>query len=132
MGRYVNRSKTGMTRVADSYGKFHTVKDETGETYGELFVIRLIGLFDSKTYWFCRCSCGKECEVSGSALRANKGAATISCGHVRAENGRRALSAYVAGRCGADHPKFKHGLRCKGVPRREHRQWQKQQRDMAA
>ena len=54
-------------------------KDETGNVYGELTVIKYLG--DKK--WYCRCSCGKYISAEGKYLRSGK---IVSCGHKRRED----------------------------------------------
>lgn len=43
--------------------------DITGERYGELTVIEKANSRNGKTYWKCKCSCGKEKEVQTCHLR---------------------------------------------------------------
>jgi hypothetical protein len=86
---YQPRIKTERVRIADSEGTMHTVFDETGKKYGDLYVIRFVGVRKTgpdttSTVWFCICSCGKELDVVGGALRQGT---SISCGHVRRQNG---------------------------------------------
>lgn len=40
-----------------------------GEKYGELTVIERVPSKNGKTYWKCKCSCGKEKEIQTSHLR---------------------------------------------------------------
>lgn len=65
------------------------VIDVTGQRFGRLLVIRRVmpgevpGKFpNSAAYWLCRCDCGGEAIVAGSALR---GGQTKSCGCYRRE-----------------------------------------------
>ena len=51
-------------------------KDETGNVYGELTVLKYLG----EHKWECRCSCGKIVQVMGKYLRAGR---TTSCGHIK-------------------------------------------------
>lgn len=53
-------------------------KDETGNRYGKLTVVSLAYINDHRErYWNCKCDCGKETCVRGSALRSGK---AQSCG----------------------------------------------------
>ena len=62
--------------------------DETGNTYGELTVIKRAGNKKKKdgtlgaVLWICKCSCGQNFLCAGTDLRTGE---TISCGHVRME-----------------------------------------------
>jgi hypothetical protein len=97
---YRNRSKTGRVRVADLDGNLHTVLDETGKVFGELFVVRLLRIHrNGGAMFLCVCSCHQHCEVAGSALRAAANN-TFSCGHIRRE---------LASQRGEAAPGFKHG-----------------------
>lgn len=49
-------------------------KDETGNVYGELTVLKYLG----EHKWECKCSCGKIVQVMGKYLRAGR---ITSCGH---------------------------------------------------
>lgn len=60
-----------------------SIKDETGNQYGELFVLGYVGRTEGKAKhpnFLCLCSCGKETVVSGTNLRSGH---TKSCGHDR-------------------------------------------------
>lgn len=53
------------------------VKDLTGQVFGELVVIKRVGMRNTCVLWQCKCSCGKTHEViSNSLLRG----ACKSCG----------------------------------------------------
>lgn len=53
--------------------------DISGQTFGELTVLhRVENSRDHKARWRCRCSCGKEVDVSGKDLRSGH---TKSCGY---------------------------------------------------
>jgi hypothetical protein len=52
-------------------------KDETGNTYGRLTVLRFEGMQKGQPYFVCRCDCGKEVSVRGANLRSGN---TTSCG----------------------------------------------------
>lgn len=55
-----------------------TIKNEVGKRYGEWIVISLARVHPVRgAYWSCRCSCGTETEVLGSALRSGH---SQSCG----------------------------------------------------
>lgn len=53
--------------------------DITGERFGHLTAIRFDHKGKYRTYWLCRCDCGKECFVSRQNLTSGK---TQSCGHL--------------------------------------------------
>ena len=103
---YHCRSKTGRVRLLDLDGEPHTVLNEEGKVYGELFVVRFLraqpcGKAAKKAVFLCICSCGQHCEVAGSCLRAAHNN-TVSCGHVqaalRSQRGEAALG-FKHGRC---------------------------------
>ena len=53
------------------------LKNEIGNTYGKLFVIRQAESRKGRSFWVCLCTCGNEKEISANALRTGS---TISCG----------------------------------------------------
>ncbi len=55
----------------------HKLIDETGNTYGDVTVIRRAGSKNSKAMWECLCECGNIFVTRGSSLRAGS---TRSCG----------------------------------------------------
>lgn len=57
-------------------------KDLTGQTFGELKVVKYAG----HSFWHCICSCGKETIVSTRNLTRNH---TKSCGCLRFENAKK-------------------------------------------
>ena len=63
----------------------YRLRDITGETFGHLTAIRYDHKGKYRTYWLCRCDCGKECFVSRQNLVAGK---TQSCGHLRGSSER--------------------------------------------
>lgn len=82
--RHGNTKSCGCLRreLAHEGGKNKRIKDETGNRYGRLFVIRRACSKKSSAMWICRCDCGKYTEVFGSALRSGN---TTSCGCYRRE-----------------------------------------------
>lgn len=54
--------------------------DITGDRFGHLTAIRFDHRGKDRSYWLCRCDCGKECLVSRQNLTSGK---TQSCGHLR-------------------------------------------------
>ena len=56
-------------------------KDLSNEKFGRLEVIKR-GRYDRKSYWICKCDCGKEVEVSSDKLGSGH---TRSCGCYRDE-----------------------------------------------
>lgn len=59
--------------------------DLTGQKFGKLTVISKSENKKGKTYWLCRCECGKEKEVQTSHLRSG---ATKSCGSFQCKEKR--------------------------------------------
>ena len=57
--------------------------DLTGQRFGYLTVIKRVENHGHRTYWLCRCDCGKLTEVDGANLR---GGIIRSCGCQRAKN----------------------------------------------
>lgn len=54
------------------------LKDLTGKTFGELYVIRRYSeIGGKKVFWLCLCSCGRLCVVQGSNLTTGN---TTTCG----------------------------------------------------
>lgn len=85
-------------------------KDEAGNKYSRLLVLRRGGSIKSKASWLCRCDCGTETVLTGDTLRQGK---TKSCGCFRREH-----SATNS---------FKHGQSNGGGTRKEsrtYRSWQ--------
>ena len=61
--------------------------DLTGKTFNRLTVVeRVYKKNNKRTYWKCKCSCGKETIVESSKI---KGGYTKSCGCLNEENRRR-------------------------------------------
>ena len=61
-----------------------------GQTFGELTVEKFAFVYQERTYWKCRCSCGKLCIVRGKELTRGL---IKSCKHLKH-------------RCGKDNPNF--------------------------
>ena len=59
-----------------------------GETFGRLTVTSLSEPKNGHRYWFCKCSCGNEKEVSGGILKRGD---VKSCGCLRSETAREAV-----------------------------------------
>lgn len=64
-------------------------KDITGKRYGRLVAVNLTGDRDKwrRALWLCRCDCGNEVTVAGTALRSGN---TKSCGCLQVERRRDA------------------------------------------
>jgi hypothetical protein len=60
-------------------------KDLTGRVFGEWSVIELVVVGDNEVKWLCRCSCGKDGLVKGTALTNGR---SKSCGCKRNEGNR--------------------------------------------
>jgi hypothetical protein len=61
--------------------KSHSInfKDITGQRFGLLVVLSVVKTtYSGGALWLCQCDCGKQREVLGTVLRANR---VISCGH---------------------------------------------------
>jgi hypothetical protein len=58
-------------------GTLRRYKDETGETYAKLTVLRFERTQGGRPYWACQCECGREVSVRGAHLRSGN---TRSCG----------------------------------------------------
>jgi|SRR3990167_1087934 len=71
--------------------------DITGKRFGKLIAIKYL----EKTYWLCKCDCGKTKKIRGSALR---GKTTKSCGCLI---GRKKKHGYA----GHDLFKIWHGMK---------------------
>lgn len=78
---------TQMEYTAPSNPKL--VKDLTGQTFGRLSVVKLLGKRvnhkNRVMFWFCQCQCGNKVEVAGSDLRRGN---TQSCGCYQREHSR--------------------------------------------
>ncbi len=61
-------------------------RDLTGKTFGRLFVLEFKFHRKGKSYWLCRCECGRETTVSAGNLRSGH---TQSCGCLRNEETSR-------------------------------------------
>lgn len=68
----------GFGKIGDIMG--YKVKDETGNTYGSLFVVSRAGSAFGHAVWVCRCVCGNESRVTGDKLRQGN---NVSCGCLR-------------------------------------------------
>ena len=64
----------------------YNLKDETGNRYGYLTVIRRSDRKRNYTEWVCKCDCGNEIIAMGTDLRAGK---YVSCGCKRKEGYRK-------------------------------------------
>ncbi len=71
-----------------------TAIDLTGQRFGRLLVTHRVGSLDGAAQWFCACDCGKSRLAIGSLLRMGH---CKSCGCLRSENGRRALTFRYSG-----------------------------------
>lgn len=58
------------------------IKDLSGQKFNRWTVLSFFGIKEGKAYWNCRCSCGVERAVMGTAL---KGGHSQSCGCIRAD-----------------------------------------------
>lgn len=68
------------------------IKDETGNRYGRLLVLRIEGRnISEQVTWRCLCDCGKETVQAGSTLRAGT---VVSCGCYGIEARRAATKTH--------------------------------------
>ena len=58
------------------------LEDLTGKRFGRLTAIKRVEIRNSKSYWLCRCDCGKEKVVESAHLTCNQ---TRSCGCLQVE-----------------------------------------------
>lgn len=70
--------KSGTTRGCGCLRR----SDLTGKTFGRLFVVSFAWMERSKSYWLCRCQCGKGTVVQGQSLINQH---TRSCGCLRSD-----------------------------------------------
>jgi hypothetical protein len=61
-------------------------KDETGNRYGKLLVVKRVESKNNHACWLCKCDCGNEHITSGIMLRTNS---TKSCGCLQKEIAHR-------------------------------------------
>ncbi|WP_413523691.1 hypothetical protein [Latilactobacillus curvatus] len=54
--------------------------DLTGQTFGELIVIKRIDNIGHHSGWLCQCSCGNQTTVPSNKLKSG---AIVSCGHLK-------------------------------------------------
>lgn len=69
--------------MRDSNGRFTKgsgLKDLTGKKYGRLTVVKLDRIANRKSYWLCKCDCGKEKVIRSDCLGT-----TLSCGCLKKE-----------------------------------------------
>lgn len=74
------------------YVQVRKVRDDlTGQVFGRLTVIRLLGSYKNQHYWLCSCSCGGESEVPTRSLRSGN---ARSCGCVAREKAAKRRSTH--------------------------------------
>ena len=67
-----------MVKLKDKNGKIIYLKEDlSGNYYEELKVLNFEELINHRSYWKCKCSCGKEIIVSSDNLKSGN---TTSCG----------------------------------------------------
>lgn len=71
----------------------HFFEDITGQTFGRLTAIRLLGKLHkrSKVHWLCRCECGEETHVAKSKLKSGQ---TVSCGCEKRQLAKERLTTH--------------------------------------
>lgn len=74
--------RRGKTVSCGCYHKQQSTKNEIGNRYGKLLVIKQAPSHSHRAYWICQCDCGNICEVSGTNLRAGQ----VSCGCAQVKN----------------------------------------------
>lgn len=78
-----------------------------GRVFGRLLVIERDAGKKARTYWICNCDCGAVRSVwSAHLLRGH----TRSCGCLASEKSRKLAYKNLAGKRGADHPRWKSEL----------------------
>jgi hypothetical protein len=130
------------------------IRDLRGQEFGRLVVLEFDHL-DNRGHAMWKCLCAPElggCGVTCVKRSNNLLNGTKSCGCLRRELGKEAIrkNCDQRGRTGEAHPMFgvrfkkkystagkanpryKHGLRCRGVKRGVHRAWQKRQHEQSA
>ena len=68
--------RRGKTISCGCYQKNKVLKNEIGNRYGKLTVLRQAASRNHRAYWVCQCDCGNLCEISGTNLRLGQ----TSCG----------------------------------------------------
>lgn len=85
------------------------IKDRTGIRYGRLVVIKFAGMDwignQLKSFWKCKCDCGKETIVQREYLQNGS---TKSCGCLN----REMTSKMCSKRIGKNNPNYIHGKDC--------------------
>ncbi len=66
-------------------------RDLTGQPFGRLADVKLLGRIKSQVFWLCRCQCGNEKPVSGMNLRTGN---VQSCGCLQKERQRKASTTH--------------------------------------
>lgn len=85
------------------------IKDETGNRYGRLYVVKYCGKDNSYAAQFlCKCDCGKDVIATGSNLRKGH---TKSCGCFQKDIARKNIKRYVSGDDFVPPSNKKHGHR---------------------
>lgn len=77
----INKLHSGHTKSCGCLN--HKLKDVTGQRFGRLVVVGLIGRKHNRTYWKCQCDCGNICEAPINMLLSNQ---KVSCGCKNKEN----------------------------------------------
>lgn len=73
-----------MVKLKDKNGKIVYLKEDlSGNYYEELKVLNFEELINHRSYWKCKCSCGKEIIVSSDNLKSGN---TTSCGCKRSKS----------------------------------------------
>ena len=74
--------RSGKTVSCGCFHKEQALKNEIGNRYGKLTVLKRAENRGSRAYWICQCDCGNLCEVSGTNLRTGQ----TSCGCAQIKN----------------------------------------------
>lgn len=72
----------------------HNFKDLSGKKYGRLLVVKMSSLKRGSVLWNCLCECGKNKDVTTSALNSGN---TSSCGCMR--NAHKKILKHGEGKC---------------------------------
>src|SRR6187397_452281 len=79
-------------------------KDETGNRYGRLLVLKNKPNPKARSIWVCKCDCGKITEVGGGTLRSGH---TVSCGCYNREQVNASVTHHGWSRVSGRHPLYR-------------------------
>lgn len=92
----MNESKNNLAENREGVKRSHNFVDLTGEKYGRLKVLRLIGKSHvGHIIWECKCRCGRSLYVVGGSLKSGN---TTSCGCFQKESASKRFKTHGYGR----------------------------------